>query len=75
MEPDGRSYGVTDRDVYFNSVVEAIDLKRGVVIASQRMPLRFTDLLEGGLAVRNDTDELGNPIVSIHRLEIRVPPG
>ena len=74
VEPDGRFYRVTDRDVYRNSVVEAIDLKRGVVIASQRMPLRFTDLLQGGLAVRNDTDQVGNPIVSIHRLEIRVPP-
>ena len=48
-----------------------IDLERGVVIASHRMPLLLDDLLERGRAVRNDTDEVGNPVVWIHRLEIR----
>ncbi len=74
VEPDGEFYRVADRDVYRSSVVEAIDLTRGVVIASWRMPLRFGDLLEGGLAVRNDTDQVGNPVVSVYRLEIRGPP-
>lgn len=73
VEPDGDFYRVTDRDLYRNTVVEAIELTRGVVIACQRMPLRFSDLLEGGLAVRNDTDEVGNPVVSVYRLEIRGP--
>ena len=75
VEPDGRFRRITDSDAYFDSLVEAIDLNRGVVIASQRMPLRFTDLLEGGLAVRNETDEVGNPVVSVHKLEIRGSPG
>ena len=69
----GMFYRVADRDVYRSSVVEAIDLTRGVVIASWRMPLRFGDLLEGGLAVRNHTDQVGNPVVSVYRLEIRGP--
>ena len=73
VEPDLRGYTVTNRDEYHSAVLEVVDLGRGVVIASQRMPLLFDDLLEGGLAVRNDTDEVGNPVVWIHRLEIRSP--
>lgn len=52
-----------------------IDLERGVVIASHRMPLLLDDVLERGRAVRNDTDEVGNPVVWMHRLEIRVGSG
>ena len=74
VEPGDRGYRVTNRDLYYDAVVEAIDLKRGVVIASSRMPLLFDDLLKGGLAVRNSSDESGNPVVSVYRLEIHNPP-
>ena len=73
VEPRDRGYRVTDREVYYNAVVEAIDLKRGIVIASRRMPFLLDGLLEGGLAVRNDADEFGNPVVWVYRLEIHNP--
>ena len=73
VEPEGRFFTVTDEEAYQNAVLEAVDPRRGTVIASQRMPMLFHDLLEGGLAVRNETDEVGNPIVRIYRLEIRNP--
>ena len=73
IEQDARRFRVTKPEVYWNAVLEAVDLKRRVVIASRRMPLLFDDLLEGGLAVRNDTDEVGNPVVWLYRLEIHSP--
>ena len=74
VEQEGQFFRVTNPSVYRNTVLEAIDLRRRDVITSRRMPLLFDDLLEGGLAVRNDTDEVGNPVVRVYRLEIHNPP-
>ncbi len=73
VEPRGRLYRVTNREEYRNTVLEAVDLRRRVVVSYRRMPQLFDDLLAGGLAVRNDTDGIGNPVVWVHRLEIHRP--
>ena len=54
VEPRGRLYRVTNREEYRNAVLEAVDLRRRVVISFRRMPRLFDALLPGGLAVRND---------------------
>jgi hypothetical protein len=70
VEPHGRLYRVTDPEEYQNAVLAAIDVRRGGVIASRRMPLLLQGLTEGGLAVHTEADAFGNPVVHLYRLEI-----
>lgn len=71
IEPDGRLYRVTDLGEYQNAVLAAIDVRRGVAIASRRMPQLLQGLTEGGLAFHTEADTLGNPVVRVYRLEIQ----
>ena len=73
IEPDGRLYRVTDRGEYQNALLAAMDVRRGVAIASRRMPQLLQGLAEGGLAFHTEADVFGNPIVRVYRLEIRSP--
>ena len=74
VEPDGRLYRVTDLGKYQNALLAAIDVRKGVVIASQRMPRLLQGLTEGGLAFNTEADAFGNPVVRLYRLEIQSPP-
>lgn len=73
VEPDGRLARVTDRDAYRDAILEAIDLTRGEVLASRRFTQLLDTFLDGAMVARNDTDELGNPVVRLHALRILDP--
>ena len=73
IEPDGRLYRVTDLGEYQNAALAAIDVRRGVAIASRRMPRLLQGLTEGGLAFNTEADTFGNPVVRVYRLEIHSP--
>ncbi|MDE2753423.1 MAG: hypothetical protein OXI83_12665 [Gemmatimonadota bacterium] len=64
---------MTDPGEYQNAMLAAIDVRRGIAIASRRMPQRLQGLAEGGLAFHTEADVFGNPIVRVYRLEIRSP--
>jgi hypothetical protein len=71
--PDGRFFIVDDINAYYDSVIEAIDLRGGKVIASTRIPRMLQGFAGRGLVYGHGTDAIGNPLVPIWELNIVHP--
>ena len=68
---DGRVlFWVDDRNAYHNTVVEAIDLRRGHVVVSTRVPWMVKGFARPGLVYGENTDQSGNPTVPVWELQI-----
>lgn len=70
VEPAGRMFRITDEARYFDTVIEAIDIRQNRLIASTRQPIKLTGFAGVNLVYGEGIDSSGNPVVPIWKLSI-----
>ena len=69
-QPSGRFFIVLDRHKHVDTVIEAIDLNSGRVIASTRMDLQLRGFVGDGLVYSQGSDANGDEAVQVWRFRI-----
>jgi hypothetical protein len=70
---DSGRFSVTDDSVYRNTMIEALDLRTGEVLATTSVPRVFTGFVSPGHVYGREVDPNGITLVSIWSLEITNP--
>jgi hypothetical protein len=73
VEPAGRLFRITNEIRYFDTIIEAIDVRQNRLIASTRQPMKLTGVAGVNLVYGEDIDSRGNPVIPIWRLSIARP--
>lgn len=71
IEGTEQSFEILDRELIFDSVIEAIDLATGTLLAQVRTPRLYTSLLPGRLlAIESDDPSIG-PGFDLHPVQLK----
>lgn len=68
-----RSFEILDRELVLDSVVEAIDLEKGEVVARLRTPRLYAALLPGGRLAAESDDPRAGPGFDLFQVGLREP--
>lgn len=73
VRPEGKLYTVDDKNAYQDTMVEAIDLRTGELLASTRFPQVMDGFAGPGLVFGPASDALGNPVLPVWEVQIVHP--
>lgn len=67
------TFPVVSEDDVYDTVLDAIDIRTGLVLASQRFDKVFDGITTEGILVRNSADVTGEPTVELFQVEVSSP--